>query len=270
MRTLLPLLLLAALFYTGWFYWQQYANRPLREPLLPWAISDISRVSVHPPNQQVPFSLHRIEDRWVVARANRQLFDQTVRAERLVRLLTQLTSDSVSFHRPAAAGWRIRLVTADEQTDEIVLYPATAVGPLVSISATGDCYHLANSQRDSLLPRLRFDYFRERRLLNLSPAAVDSIVAMHHDSLLWTTDSINLAPLLHHFLAPATAPHADYFDEIAHRDRYYADLDFYSHGQPRRIQVFHDSLWPLPYVLIGEDYPRRFLGFREIQVAPAF
>ncbi|MEM6771508.1 MAG: hypothetical protein AAF597_13075, partial [Bacteroidota bacterium] len=135
---------------------------------------------------------------------------------------------------------------------------------LATTPKTGDVYYLNPASAKGIMQSLRFDHFREPRLLNLTHEQVDSIVVSYHDSLLWKTDTANLALLAQHLLAPAAAPYADHFDEIAHRDRYCADLDLYFSGKAHRIQAYRDSLWPQPYVLVGEDYPRRYLGFEQI------
>lgn len=270
MKKLLPLLLLASVFYAAWFYWQRYADRPLQEQFLPITAEAVQSVTVQPPNREQPFTLTRTENGWVVARPPQQLLDQSYKAEELVRQLTSLKTDSVGYSSPIAEGISVTIISTDARSDKFTLYQYADGKTMATVAATGDRYYLNPASSSGVLPQLRFDHFREPRLLNLTAEQVDSVVVSYHDSLLWTTDTANLALLVQHLLAPAPTtfgtPYADFFDEIAHRDRYYADFDFYFAGKPYRVQAFQDSLWPQPYVLVGEDFPRRYLGFMQIHV----
>lgn len=266
MRKLLPLLLLISALYAGWFYWQRFSDRPLQEPLLPVATKNIRRVIIQGPNRSAPFSLTRTENGWVVVRANQQILDQSLKAAALVERLTALQTDSISYQAPETTGVKVRVENTDGGADELTLHQPPGGMVLATIPATGDVFYLNPGTANGLIPQLSFDYFREPRLLNLTPNQVDSVIASYHDSLLWRADTVSLPMLAQHLLAPAAAPFADFFDEIAHQDRYYADLDFYFSGKAHRIQVFQDSIWPQPYVLVGEDFPRRYLGFQQIRV----
>lgn len=267
MRKLLPLVLLASIFYAAWFYWQGYSDRPLQEVLLPIAAADIEALTIQVPDHKSPFTLTRVDNDWVVARPPQQILNQSLKAEELVSRLTALRTDSVGHRPPKAAGVMIRIESKDGSTDELVLHQPPSGVLLATIPATGDVYYLNPTSSTGIMPQLRFNHFREPRLLNLRPNQVDSLVVSYHDSLLWRASPEEIASLTKQILAPAAAPYADYFDEIAHRDRYYADLDFYFSGRAHRVQVFQDSLWPQPFVLVGEDYPRRYLGFEEIRQA---
>lgn len=266
MRKLLPLLLLASVMYAAWFYWQGYSDRPLQEPLLPITANDIQFVTIQAPNRETPFTLTRIENGWVVARPPQQILDESLKATELVYQLAALKTDSVGYRPPKVAGIKVKIESTDGRTDELLLHQPPSGVLLATIPTTGDIYYLNPISSSGIMPRLSFNYFREPRLLNLHPNQVDSLVVSYQDSLLWRARPVDLSLLSQHLLAPAAAPYADYFDEIAHRDRYYADLDFYFSGKAHRIQVFQDSLWPQPYVLVGEDFPRRYLGFEQIRV----
>lgn len=264
MRKLLPLLLLASIFYAVWFYWQRYADRPLQAPLLTITAEEVEVITVPSAATPNPLTLTRTEQGWVVSRPPQQLLDQALKAEELLQLLIGLRTDSVAYRPPKEAGTTVTIRSFAGEEDNIVLYPGTDGVPIAATPATGDLYYLNPATVGDLLPRLSFDYYRSPRLLNLRPQQVDSIVISVQDSL-HQKAATEITPLLaRHFLAPASAPYADYFDEIGHQDRYLADYDFFFSGKAHRVQVFRDSLWPQPYVLVGEDYPRRYLGFKTI------
>lgn len=260
MRKLIYLLILASCVYVSLFYWQQYTDAPLNERLLTMQVDDIQELIITPLPPEQPFTLSRADDNWVVSRARLQMLDHADRASNLLGKLTGLKTDSVAASGQVLEGVRIQIETLDGKKTELLLHQSAKGTPLAQFTTTGDVFHVPTKAVEVLISTLHFDHFREPRLLNLVPDQVDSIVATYNDSLLWKTDSA-VALLSSTILAPAAAPYADHFDEIAHQDRYFADLDFYFSGRAHRVQVFRDSLWPQPYVLVGEDYPRRYLGF---------
>lgn len=264
MKKLFLLLPPLILLYAAWFYWQGLGDRPLREQLLSLHTDEVTEVTITPPAGESVLTLTRAENGWVVARGPRQILGESVRVEQLIDRLTTLQTDSVSRRKTVTRGYKVQLRTADDRVENLFLAHPARETPLAQIPATGDVYHLPPEAARYIFPALRFDHYREARLLHLLPGQVDSIVASRNDSTLWVEAEV-LSPLYQRLLAPAAAPFADYFDEIAHRDRYHADLDFYFSGKAHRVQVFRDSLWPQPYVLVGADFPRRFIAFDRIR-----
>lgn len=264
MRKLLLILLPLTGLYAAWFYWQQRADRPLQERLLTVTAGEVSQVIISGKDRDSPLTLTRTETGWVVAKAPRQVLDQSVRAEALVQRLTDLTTDSVSRRSDLSGGIHITLHDKAERKDEITLYQPPQGTPLARVVATGDVFHLDPAVARYVFPALAFEHYRERRLLHLLPGQVDSIVATRNDSTLWVVDS-SVAPISEQLLDSQQAGYADYFDEIAHRDRYHADLNFYFSGRAHRVRVYRDSLWPRPYVLVGDDFPRRFIAFERLR-----
>jgi len=71
-------------------------------------------------------------------------------------------------------------------------------------------------------------------------------------------------------IAPAAAPngppaYADYFDEVMDRDKYFVTLTVHAPGGMHYIEVFRDSQWVKPYVLVGDDYPRRYFALDSLR-----
>jgi len=264
MRKLLLILLPLIGLYAAWFYWQQRADRPLQERLLTVTAGEVSQVIIGGQDRDQPLTLTRTETGWVVAKAPRQVLDQSVRAEALIQRLTDLKTDSVSHQSDLPGGIHVTLRDKAEKEDEIILYQPPEGTPLARVVATGDVFHLSPAVARYLFPALSFEHYRERRLLHLLPGQVDSIVATRNDSMLWVVDSA-VTPISEQLLDSDLASYADYFDEIAHRDRYHADLSFYFSGRAHRVRVYRDSLWPQPYVLVGDDFPRRFLAFERLR-----
>ncbi|SEQ38901.1 hypothetical protein [Neolewinella agarilytica] len=266
MRRLIPIVLFAVLIYVSWFYWQEYTDAPLREKLLLSAADELTQVRVTAPGQPHPFQLTRLEDKqWVVSRDNRQILDQSARAEDFVRALTELRTDSVVNSLPDQDFTTITLSSDEYGEEELRMYAGAGGPALARISSTGDIFALQPEAVTDVLPALSFDHFRGKELLHLAAASVDSIVATRNDSLLWRLGPTEAGEVAQTILAPASAPsYADHFDEIADRDKYHATLSFFTAGQPHTVTVFLDSLWPQPYVLVGEDFPNRFFGADKI------
>ncbi len=258
MRTLIPLLLVAILSYAGWYYWQAYTDAPLQEKLLLHDAAAMQSIRITAFGEEA-FQLVRAagtED-WTVKQGITELYDQSDRIKRLLTVLDGLQTDSV-MRRFSDKGLAVLEVKGPDRSERIELaFPDT--GPVLGrISATGDVFALRAANTANLLNLLRFETYRERGLLRLDPERVDSLVATHQDSLLWRVTTGNVSSLAKTFIAPASAPSAEHFDEIMDRDKYFATLHLYAQGNPHRITVYRDSLWPKPYVLVGEDFPRRY------------
>lgn len=266
MRTLLPLIALAVLGYTGWYYWQVYTDRPLSEPLLLTEKESLMELKVVSFSEE--FRMFRAEEfGWVVSRGGREVYDQSGRVEELIGLLTSLQTDSVVRHAPAAAGISLELIGAD--TREKVDFHFQPGGPLLAqIAATGDAFSLPARYGAPLKRLLNFSSYRSKRLLKADPESIDSVRLDYHDSLLWQPTLAEVGPLSQAFIAPAIAPYADYFDEITDREKYYATLKLYAEGEPHRVDIYRDSLWPRPYVLVGEDFPRTYLAADSLPLLP--
>ncbi|MEO0734136.1 MAG: hypothetical protein AAFZ52_14970 [Bacteroidota bacterium] len=264
MRTLLPLLLLACLAYAGWYYWQQYNDQPVRAALLLAAAEDIIRVQISERPNEAAFELRNadVTEAWVVNREHTQLRDQSTVIQNFLTQLTGLETDSIAHNFVIEEKQYVLVVHSTTYGEEALQFALPPEGPaLARRTKSGDIFALPRQTVAALLPYLRFDHYREPRLLNLAAAGVDSIVARQRDSLLWQMNHSDSLPVLAQtFIAPASAPYADYFDEIADQEKYYATLQLFANGQPHVVTIFRDSLWPQPYVLVGEDFPRRYLA----------
>ena len=257
MRTLLPLLLIALLGYAGWFYWREYtAERPLREALLLTPAEDVREIEVTRGKYGFRLLPTGEGNGWMVKRGTTELYDQSDRIRRLIRQLTALRTDSVMRRFPESNLVSVRL----NDGERIDLHFPTEGTTRARVTATGDVFALNPEGVSGLQNLLRFDTYRGDRLLRLAAETVDSIWAMHHDSLLWRATAAAATRLSPTFIAPATAPYADYFDEIIDREKYHATVTLFAAGQGHRVEVFRDSLWPKPYVLVGEDFPRRYFA----------
>lgn len=268
MRTLIPLLLLGCLGYAGWYYWQEYTDVPLKEKLLLATSEQIDHILVHEQRGEAQFTVRRFSetDGWVISREHQELLDQSEKAEALAVALAQLKTDSVMSGKFREESHYSLSVFSDAYGEEKVLMALPPEGPaVVSLAKGGDVFAVPARLLQQLVPMLRFDHYRERRLLHLAADRVDSIIALHHDSLLWRAAPEAVPALAKSYIAPAAAPFADYFDEIAHQDRYHATLRLYANGQAHDIMAYQDSLWPQVYVLTGQDFPRRFLALDSLR-----
>lgn len=266
MRTLIPLLLIAILSYAGWYYWQEYTDRPLKANILITDPADVTRAAVITPGGE-SFEFLQIEgtENWAVKRGIMELYDQTPKVLKMLEGLAVLRTDSVMRRFPTEGVTTIRLEGgAWPETIELYL-PGPGEAPLARVGEAGDVFALDPNSTTGLAPLLQFESYRERRLLNILANRVDSIRATNGDSLLWQLGQPETALLAKTFITPAAAPYADYFDEIMHRDRYFVTLTLYAQGEPHRIEVYRDSLWPRPFVLVGEDFPRRYLALDSLR-----
>jgi len=264
MRTLIPLLLLAVAGYVGWYYWQVYTDQPLSQPLLLNGEDALREVTVT--SETEDFRIFRTaEFGWVISGGGLEIYDQTDRAEKLIGLLTGLHTDSVMHRTPGEGGVDVKLIgTGDPETLTFYFRPQ---GPLLArIAATGDVFALPKRHGNSLQNLLRFAGYRSRRLLRGNAESIDSVRLVFHDSLLWRSSSAQVSEFVKTFIAPAAAPYADHFDEITDREKYFATVKFYTGGVSRRVDVYRDSLWPLPYVLVGEDFPRTYLAMDSLGI----
>ncbi|WP_020570477.1 hypothetical protein [Neolewinella persica] len=260
MRTLIPILLLAVLGYTGWYYWEQYTDKPLRANLVATSIADLKQVFITDGVTE-DFALVRMEgtEDWAVKREITELYDQSEKVRKLLNGLAGIRTDSIMRSFPEDGF--ISLVLESEGRSELVdLFFSEEGRHLARRGVTGDVFALNATTLGGIQPLLRFENYRERRLLRILPERIDSITAVSNDSIHWKSKLPEAVLLAKTFIAPATAPYAEYFDEIMDRDKHFATLSLFANGEPHRIEVYLDSLWPKPYVLVGEDYPRRFLA----------
>lgn len=264
MRKLILLLSLFAVGYACWFYTSQYSNEPLRVPLLQLDAEEVTSIEISGTNQN--FQLIKGEnDSWVVSQDQRLLYHREKKVGELLHLLKTTLSDSLML--APAGGGNIEMILLEVKTavtSELVSLvftaePSTPVMAKLGDPATFLAYpsHLHAWRKEYL----RFDSYRERRLLDVSPADVDSIIVYKNDSILWGINTGDLRQSAARLIVPEAASYADHFDEISFRDREYATIKLFVGNQPKQITVYRDSLWPRPFVLVGEDYPRRFLGY---------
>ena len=269
MRTLIPLVLLAALAYAGWFYLQPYTSGPLRERLLLTDTESLRELSVT--NDKQTFRIFRGEDSaWVVKQGATELYDQTALVNELTGLLGRLRTDSVARRFPPEAGPEL-LLRSEGGGEEALGFRFPAGGPpVVRVAATGDVFALPREVSGPLRGLLSFGAYRGTTTLRISPEEVDSILVYHHDSLLWRVPAATVARCSKAFIAPASAPdyrpaYADYFDEVMDRERYFATLSLHTARDTHRIEVFRDSQWVRPYVLVSEDFPRRYFALDSLR-----
>ena len=255
MRTLIPLLLLFVLAYAGWQFWEEYTAAPLQTQLLRTAAGEIEEVIItHDDDRN--FRVFRTDDRWVVARNNQEIYDQGPAVEQLITSLTTLRTDSVLQDLAGPAHLTIELRSASGSERCALHFPAT--GPVrAQLLATGDVFALPPSLADELPRRLRFDHYRGGRTLRLAAARVDSLVVMIGDTLPRRPSPARLPLLLPTLLAPAPTPNADYFDEVADREKYFGTIHLYAGKKAHKITAYRDSTWAKPFVIVGEDFPLR-------------
>ncbi|MFT6000398.1 MAG: hypothetical protein ACI81P_002859 [Neolewinella sp.] len=260
MRTLIPLLLLAIAGYAGWYYWQQYTDKPLKANLIATALPDLDRISIMDGLTE-DFALVRIDDTedWAVTREATELYDQADKIRELLAGLAAIRTDSIMRKFPEE-GFITLVLESEEQSESVDLFFSEIDKHLARRSLTGDVFAINATTLQGIQHLLRFESYRERRLLRILPERIDSITVVSNDSLHWRSNPLEVALLAKTFIAPAAAPYADYFDEIMDRDKHFATLNLYAGGEPHRIEVYLDSLWPQPYVLVGDDFPRRFLA----------
>ncbi|MEM1359727.1 MAG: hypothetical protein AAGF89_16100, partial [Bacteroidota bacterium] len=236
---------------------------PLKEKLLLATGDQVDRIVIHEQRGEAPFNIRRLTETegWVISREHQEILDQSAKAETLVQSLVQLTTDSVMNGKFGEENQYSLSVFSEVHGQEKLQFALTSAGMgLVSLTKGEDVFAVPTADLKQIVPLLRFDHYRERRLLALAAERVDSITALHHDSLLWRAKPETVTALAQTFIAPTAAPFADYFDEIAHQDRYFATLRLFAEGEVHEILAYRDSLWPQVYVLIGQDFPRRYLA----------
>ena len=264
MRNLVLALIIFAVGYSTWYYGARLFSNPVEYPLFLTGREEVTKVIVGEGNDQFEF-IRGTENEWVVARGQRISYDRPAKVDSFLTLLFNTRSNLSSQERdylsyPTTS--RIEIAGPGGR-ERVTLYiptnPATAV--VASHATSGAVLSLPPITRRWRGEYLHFDAYRERRLVDLDPASVDSIHTYRGDSLLHKVAPLALGTTAPYFIAPALAPYADYFDEIAHRDREYGRVELYAGDAVKTITVYRDSLWPQPYVLVGKDYPRRFLGY---------
>lgn len=283
MRTLIPIVLLAALAYAGWFYLQPFTDMPLHENLLLTDTQTLREMTVA--NNERTFRIFRGEETgWVVKQNAIELYDQSEAVGELVEFLSQLQTDSVMHRFPPDPGPDVSLSGTEEQHEVLSFRFPAGSPPVVRVGLTGDVFALPFSVIDPLRRMLRFETYRGRESLKIDPRTVDSIAVRYHDSLLWRVPKAEIPRLSKAFIAPApspqngvapalvlaagpnsTPPYADYFDEVMDREKYFATLTLYALADSHRIEVFRDSQWVRPYVLVGNDFPRRYFALDSLR-----
>jgi hypothetical protein len=269
MRTLIPIVILAALAYVGWFYLQSFTDRPLQENLLLTDTNTLRELIVT--NDKRTFRMFRGEERgWVVKQDAIELYDQSEAVDKLVEFLNQLQTDSVVYGFPPEPGLDLALSAPDGRREVLKFRFPAGSPPVVRVGATGDVFALSASVRVPLLRMLRFDTYRGHKSLKIEPGEVDSIAVLYHDSLRWRVPQVEVSRLSKTFITPAFSPdepppYADYFDEVMDREKYFATLTLYAVADSHYIEVFRDSQWVRPYVLVGEDFPRRYFALDSLR-----
>ncbi len=270
MRTLIPLIILAALAYAGWHYLQSVTDTPLRERLLLTDTETLRELTITA-NGRRSFRIFRSEeDRWVVKRDALELHSEAFAVIDLIQLLGDLRTDSVVRNFPPEAGAEVALVGPEGQREVLAFRFPAGGPPVVQVEATGDVFALPSSASGPLQRMLRFETYRGKTAVAVLPAEVDSITVSYHDSLLWRVPQTEVPRLSKTFVAPAAAPngqpaYADYFDEVMDREKYFATLHLHALGGTHRIEVFRDSQWVKPYVLSGDDFPRRYFALDSLR-----
>lgn len=268
MRTLLPLLLFAVLGYVSWFYWQEYTDRPLSERLLLTDFHELGRVSIR--HDKAGFDLLPADNgRWVVKQGVTEIYDQNDRVQQLFTRLAALRTDSVMRRFPADDFVQLRLTNKGAgpqvQGELVDLYFPTEGPALARVVATNDVFALRPAGLREVQRLLYFEAYLGGTTLRLTASQVDSLSASYRDSLLWWAAPDELSRLAQRFLAPAAAPNADYFDEVMDREKYFATLSLYTNGLAHHIEVYRDSGWAKPYVLVGEAFPRRYFALDSLR-----
>lgn len=262
MRRLLPVLLLLVLGYVVWFYWQEFTDRPLRQPLLRTDPATVSRMTVG--EGEETFTIAAADRRWTVRRGNTELYDQDDRVAELLTTLAGLRTDSVVYRFPQRDFSRLALTTPAGGREELDFAFATHGPHRARVVATGDVYALAPAGCLALQRLLRFGAYRGERTVADAVTAVDSVRVWYGDSLAAALPPAAQDRLAAWLMRPArpAAPvrYADYFDEVMDQDKALATYVLYAADGPHRVRVYRDSLWPAPFVIVGEDHPRRYLA----------
>ena len=269
MRTLIPILFFAVMAYAGWYYLRPLTATPLQEKLLLTDTRTFREMTITTPENT--FRIFPTEEgNWAVKQGTVERYDQTYLVEELIRLLDGLRTDSVMHRFPSGAGPDVSLVGEAEEHERLNFRFPAGSPPVVRVEATGDVFALPNSVRSSLQRMLRFETYRGKNTLAILPSEVDSITVKHQDSLLWRVPLADVPRLSKALIAPAAAPngppaYADYFDEVMDRDKYFVTLTVHAPGGMHYIEVFRDSQWVKPYVLVGDDYPRRYFALDSLR-----
>jgi hypothetical protein len=255
--------------YAGWYYVQPLTTTPLQENLLLTDTETLRELRVA--TETNTFRIFPAETgNWVVKQGALELYDQTYAVEELIGLLDGLRTDSVEQSFPPEPGPEVSLLGPGEQREVLSFRFPAGSPPVVRVEATGDVFALPGKVSKPLQKMLSFDTYRGKSSLAILPSEVDSITVKHRDSLLWRVPLADVPRLSKAFIAPAAAPngppaYADYFDEVMDRDKYFATLTLHALGGKHYIEVFRDSQWVKPYVLSGDDHPRRYFALDSLR-----
>lgn len=268
MRRLILLLLLATGAYTVWFYTIGLNDSGKYLPLIRTELSTVDKIVVA--GKAHAFKLQRAENgEWLAVREQKILFKQNAQVDSFFSALELAVADSVLTNVQTKPSWTVVDLTFPAKSSPEKLrfhFPVDQSRPVYAQLEGGEDYLvLAPTFHRWRTDFLDFDGYREMRLLDLSPNSVDSLYVLKKDSILWGVNSGELAATASRFIVPAAAHYADHFDEIRHQDRAYATIKLYAGDGTKTVTVYRDSLWPQPFVLVGEDYPRRFLGYERLR-----
>jgi hypothetical protein len=258
--------------YAGWFYLQSFTDTPLRENLLLTDTQTLREMTVT--NDKQSFRMFRGEEAgWVVKQNAIELYDQSKTVDQLVEFLSALQTDSVMHRFSPEPGPDVSLLGPDERHEVLSFRFPAGSPPVVRVGLTGDVFALPFSVAEPLRRMLRFETYRGKTSLAILPAEVDSITVHHHDSLLWrvpVADVLRLSkmiifPIEAEGSVPNAPAYADYFDEVMDREKYFGTFTLHALGGKHHVEIFRDSQWVKPYVLAGDDYPRRYFAIDSLR-----
>ncbi len=265
MRKLLFLLALLGLTYAGW-QWLYPGDAPTRlidRPVFQLRDSRPEVTVSHANGSSFRLLPAGADGGYLAIRGAIQATGIDDRASGLLRELRNLRIDSLSRGgRPFGESVHLELSGANERERVEFIFPLRGEGPVVAAYfGQPDYFALAPTKRD-LRPLLEFDHFRDRRLtrVNHNNRGADSILLVRGDSMRVRLRGKVGAEAVMEIIAPASAPFADFFDELEFADRRLGDLLVYQDSQPHRVGLYRDSSWLRPYVLASRIYPRRYLS----------
>lgn len=265
MRKAVLFVLLASLLYAGWIYWQRYTDVPLRERLLRFADYEVRSVEVFPWRERA-FRLELTEaGAWVITREALQLPAPPRRVDQLIEELTSMRTDSVI--RESFPEERIhRLIISNGQAEEHLRLHFSPEGEAwASVGVAQDVFALHPRSVAPIRRALRFDHFRDRRLLDDRSGQANTLRVVFRDSVRQLAHGFSLAgDSCRSFIADFTEPTAEFadnFDEVTQRHNRFATLELsLPGGEEKRVSIYRDTMRASPFVLVSPDFPRRFLA----------
>lgn len=256
MRRIVPYLLLFALFYGVWYYFQNRPAPPLDAHLFPYAATDVAEIEIF--RRGKTLRLRRQSDAdWVAENDQRSIPDRKAASQRLLAAILSCRGRAVSTRRPAGPPRLEMELRGNGLRDRIRFFaPADslpATSHLLSLNG-GEDYFLVHDLPLRRLP-LRFADFRDSVLIDLR--ALPRL-----DSLTWwsATDSSRthilsagpgLDSLTQHYRPRLGTFFADAFGEVHHARHLLGHYHFHGGGDSVALRVFHHDRWARPYVLRG-------------------